>query len=116
MKDENMSGIDLDRLFEQARALKERMDALQQDLARRTVTGQAGGGMVTVTANGRMDVVSVKLDPACVDPRDIGMLEDLVCAATNQALREARALVEREMGSLAGMSGLPGIGGMPGLP
>jgi hypothetical protein len=72
--------------------------------------------MVTVTANGRMESVSVKLDPQCVDARDVHMLEDLVTAAANQALREIRAQVEREMASMAGMGALGGLPGMPGMP
>ena len=84
------------------------MAGAQAELAKKTVTGQSGGGMVTVTANGILEIVSVRLDPLCVDNRDVKMLEDLIFAATNQALREARALAERELGSVTGVEGLLG--------
>ena len=101
-----MSQFDLNALLEQARQLQQKMSDTQARLASKTVTGQAGGGMVTVTANGALELTSVKLDPLCVDPRDIKMLEDLIIAATNQALREARQLMEREMGAATGMAGM----------
>lgn len=107
-----MSGMDLQKLLEQAQAFQKRMVELQEELGKQTVTGQAGGGMVTVTANGKLEVVSVQLEPQCVDPRDIPMLQDLIVAATNQALAQARAMAEREMGAAASLSGV--LGGMGG--
>jgi DNA-binding YbaB/EbfC family protein len=110
-----MSEFDLNSLLEQARNVQEKLANAQAQLANKTVTGQSGGGMVTVTANGQQQIVSVKLEPQCVDPRDIKMLEDLITAATNQALREARGLAERELGAAAGMPGIPGLfGGLSG--
>jgi len=103
-----MSQFDMEKLLEQAKALQTKIASVQQELGRKTVTGQSGGGLVTVTANGLLEVVSIKLDPICVDNRDVKMLEDLVLAATNQALREARTLGEREMSSATGMGGLMG--------
>jgi DNA-binding YbaB/EbfC family protein len=98
-----MSTLDLTKLFEQAQQLQRRLAEAQGDLAKRTVTAEAGGGLVSVTANGLLEVVAIKLDPICVDSRDVKMLEDLVLLATNKALREARALAERELGGLAGL-------------
>jgi DNA-binding YbaB/EbfC family protein len=106
-----MNPGDLDALFEQARSLQKRIEERQAELARRSVTGQAGGGMVTVTASGAQEITAVKIDPSCVDPRDVPLLEDLVRAATNQALAEARALAQKELGSAAGLEGL-----LPGAP
>lgn len=103
-----MSDFDMGQILEQARQMQEQLQKTQEQLAGKTVTGQAGGGMVTVTANGRLEIVSVKLDPVCVDARDVGMLEDLVLAATNQALSEARALAERELGSASGLGSMLG--------
>ena len=103
-----MSQFDMGQILEQAKQMQEQLERAQQELAGKTVTGQAGGGMVTVTANGRLEIVAVKLDPTCVDARDVGMLEDLVLAATNQALREARALAERELGSASGLGSMLG--------
>lgn len=103
-----MSQFDMSQLFEQAKVLQERLAKVQAELGNKTVTGQAGGGMVTVTANGLQQVVAVRLDPLCVDNRDVKMLEDLITAATNQALREAKELAERELGSGTGLAGMLG--------
>lgn len=101
-----MSQFDMGQILEQARQMQEQMRKSQEQLANKTVTGESGGGMVTVTANGRMEIVSLKLDPICVDARDVGMLEDLVLAATNQALSQARALAEKEMGAATGLGSM----------
>jgi DNA-binding YbaB/EbfC family protein len=97
-----LSTLDLGKLFEQAQQLQRRLADAQGELAKRTVTAESGGGLVSVTANGLLEVVAIKLDPVCVDNRDVKMLEDLVLLATNKALREARALAEAELGGLAG--------------
>lgn len=103
-----MSQFDLERLFEQAKALQQRVAATQAELGAKTVVGEAGGGMVSVTVNGLLEVVAIKLDPVCVDNRDVKMLEALVVSATNKALREARALAERELGGAAGLGAMLG--------
>jgi len=103
-----MSQFDLNALFEQAKAMQQKMQAAQAELGKKTVTGQAGGGMVTVTVNGLFEVTSIKLDPLCVDNRDVKMLEDLIVAATNQAIREARSMAERELGAVTGMGNMLG--------
>ncbi len=106
-----MSELDLQQLFSQLQGIQQKFAAAQGELAKKSVTAEAGGGMVTVTVNGLLEVVSVRLDPLCVDSRDVKMLEDLITAATNKALREARAMAEREMGSMTGgLSSLLGGG------
>lgn len=110
-----MSQFDLEKVFEQARAMQERMEGAKKDLAEKTVTGESGGGMVKVVANGLLEINSISIEPQCVDARDVQMLEDLIVAATNQALREARALAEREMGAAAGLPpGMNPFGGLGG--
>lgn len=104
--------MDLKAILEQAQAVQEKLRAAQERLASRTAEGSSGGGLVTAVANGRQELVSVRIDPAAVDPRDVGMLEDLIVAAVNQALARARELVGREMASLAGGL-IPGLGGEP---
>ena len=84
-----MAGFDLNALFQQAQQIQEQMKRAQEELARKEVTGTAGGGMVTVTANGRGELLKVQIDPKVVDPKDVAMLEDLVLAAVNSALRAA---------------------------
>ena len=95
-------------MMKQAQKLQKKMLELQEELAQKTVEGTAGGGMVTVTANGRQEVIGIKIDPEVVDPGDIELLEDLVLAAVNNALENSRGMVEEEMGRLMP----PGLGGL----
>ncbi|HZX94751.1 MAG TPA: YbaB/EbfC family nucleoid-associated protein [Myxococcales bacterium] len=109
-----MPGFDLNELFQHAQQLQEQMQKAQERLAEKTVTGTAGGGMVIVTANGKGEIQKVQIDKQAVDPRDVAMLEDLVLAAVNSALRAAQeaAAAENPMSGLAS-----GLGGMiPGFP
>src|SRR5438105_4350765 len=97
--------FDLNALFQQAQALQEKMKEAQERLAKKEVTGSSGGGMVIVTANGKGEVLKVQIDKQAVDPRDVAMLEDLVLAAVNSAIRAAQeaAAAENPLGPLAGM-------------
>jgi DNA-binding YbaB/EbfC family protein len=97
--------LDLKEILRQAQQLKERIKEIQDQLSRRTVTAETGGGMVTVTVNGRQELISIKLDPLCVDPRDIPMLEDLILTAVNLGIRRAKELAAEEMKQLTG--GIP---------
>jgi DNA-binding YbaB/EbfC family protein len=109
-----MAGFDLDALFQQAQQLQEQMQKAQERLAEKTVTGSAGGGMVVVTANGKGEIQKVQIDKQAVDPRDVPMLEDLVVAAVNSALKAAQEAAAAE-NPLSGMAA--GLGGMfPGFP
>lgn len=105
--------MDIEALFQQATRLQGEMEKAQERLAQRTVTGTAGGGMVVVTANGKGELQKVQIDPQAVDPKDVGMLEDLVLAAVNGALRAAQEAAAAEM-PLQGLSGMlpPGFGGL----
>ena len=96
---------DLSQLMQMGQQLQARMTKLQESLDQQTVTTSSGGGMVEVTADGKGEVKKVKIDPACVDPEDVEMLEDLILAAVNQAQTKARELYEQEMRKAAG--GLP---------
>lgn len=102
--------MDLSAIMQAAQQMQERMQRLQDELAQKTVEAQAGGGMVTVTANGAREISRIKIDPACVDPKDLSMLEDLVTAAANAALRKAADLGREEMARLtAGLPLPPGL-------
>ena len=92
-------------LMKQVQKMQEQAKRIQEDLARRTVTASSGGGMVSVTVNGRQGITEVKIDPVVVDGKDIPMLEDLVLAAVNQGMRKSRELMAEEMKQLTG--GLP---------
>ena len=98
-------------LVKQAQKLQSQMAKVQEEMALKTVEGSAGGGMVTVIANGKQEVMSIKIDPEVVDPNDIEMLQDLVVAAANDALKKAQELVTSEMSKLTGGMNfnLPGL-------
>jgi len=97
----------LNNLMKQAQQMQERVKKLQEEAGNRTVEASAGGGMVTVVANGRQEVLSIKIDKSVVDPNDIDMLQDLVTAAVNEALRKSQELMKEEMGRLTAGMGLP---------
>jgi DNA-binding YbaB/EbfC family protein len=105
-----MSKNMLSNIMKQAQQMQERVKKLQEEAAGKTVEASSGGGMVTVVANGRQEVLSIKIDPSVVDPKDIDMLQDLVTAAVNEALRKSQDLMKEEMGKLTAGMGLP-----PGL-
>jgi len=97
----------LNNLMKQAQQMQERVKKLQEEAGSRTVETSSGGGMVVVVANGRQEVLSIKIDPKVVDPNDIDMLQDLVTAAVNEALRKSQELMKAEMGKLTAGMGLP---------
>ena len=102
-------GPDLSSLFAQAQALQEKMLAAQEKAKSKTVEASAGGGMVTAVVSGALEVVSLKIDPQCVDPKDVSMLQDLVTAAVNQALAKAQEMMQGEMQTVAGGMLPPGL-------
>lgn len=104
--------MDMNKLLQQAQQMQTQMQQAQEELAKETVEASAGGGTVTVKATGAGEIVEVKIAQAAIDPDDPAMLEDLVLAATNEALRAAQALMESRLGGIAG--GLGGLG-LPGL-
>jgi DNA-binding YbaB/EbfC family protein len=101
--------MDLSNIMQQAKAMQEKMAKIQQDLAKKSITGTAGGGMVTVTVNGQGDVLSMGIEKAVIDPEEAEMLQDLIVAATNDALRRAKELSKQELGQLTGGLNLPGL-------
>ena len=101
--------MDVGKIMKQAQKMQEQLGRIQEELASKTVSASAGGGMVTVIANGKQEIISIKIAPEAVDPQDIAMLEDLVTAAVNEALRSARSLMEEEMKKITGGLSIPGI-------
>lgn len=99
----------LGELMKQAQKMKAEMERIQAEVAARTVEGSAGGGMVTAVANGKGELLSLRIDPEVVRSEDLELLQDLVMAAANDALRKARELLTQEISRLAGGLGLPGL-------
>ena len=97
-------------IMKEAQKLQAQMAAMQEEVAKRKVEATAGGGMVTVEANGKQELTAVKIDPEVVSKDDVQMLEDLVLAACNEALRKSRELVQQELGKLTGGLKIPGLG------
>jgi len=96
--------------MKQAQKLQSEMQRVQEELGDKTVEATAGGGMVTVVANGKQEIVSIKIDPEVVDKDDVEMLEDLIVAAVNESKKRAQELAANEIGKLTGGLGIP-----PGL-
>jgi hypothetical protein len=101
----------MDKILKQAQKMQAQMLQMQEELAKVTVEGAAGGGMVRAVANAQGEVLSVKIAPEVVDPQEIDMLEDLVLAAVNEALRLGKEKANRQMEQVTGGMGLS----MPGL-
>ena len=97
-------------LIEQAKQIQERLGEVRNQAAQLPATGEAGGGMVRVTANGRMQIVKVEIEPEVIDREEQDMLQDLVVAASNQALKAAERLVNEEMGKVTGGLNIPTLG------
>jgi nucleoid-associated protein EbfC len=108
-------GGDMQQVLRQAQKMQQDMLAAQEQLKHETVEASAGGGVVTVTVSGDMEVRAVKIDPAAVDPDDVEMLSDMVLAATNEALRMAQELAASRMGGATAGLDLGALGGL-GLP
>lgn len=106
--------FDMNKMLREAQRMQEELAKAQEDAAKEVVEATAGGGMVTVTANGAGEIKQIKIDPKAIDPNDPEVLEDMILAAVNEATRSARALMESKLGGLAGGAlgglGLPGLG------
>ena len=101
--------LNMSDLFGKVADMQQRMAEVQDELAQKKVTVEAGGGMVTVTANGAMRITSIKLDPEVVDTEELELLEDLIVAGVNKALDEASEMAKSEMQNVAGGMLPPGF-------
>ena len=99
----------LGNIMKQAQAMQEQLAKIQEQAASKTVDGTAGGGMVTVSVSGAIQVVALKIDPEVLKSGDAEMLQDLIVAATNDALRKARDMMAEEMKSITGGLRIPGL-------
>ena len=96
-------------LMKQAQQMQQKMMKLQEEIAKKTLDVSVGGGMVTVTVNGKSEVLRIKIEPQVVDPEDVEMLEDLIVAGVNEALRKAQEMMAEEMSKLTGGLKIPGL-------
>ncbi|GEA14491.1 MAG: nucleoid-associated protein EbfC [Moorella sp. (in: firmicutes)] len=99
----------INKMMKQMQKMQAQIAKLQDELGEKTVEAAAGGGAVVATANGRQEIVGIKIDPAAVDPDDVEMLQDLILAAVNEALRQSQEMAAREMGKITGNMRLPGF-------
>jgi len=99
----------LGQIMKQAQKMQSQMAKIQEELAVKTVEASAGGGMVTVTANGKQQVLTIRIERQVVDPEDVEMLQDLVVAAVNEALKKSQEMVAEEMSKVTGGFQIPGL-------
>ena len=96
-------------MMKQAQQLQSKMLKMQEEMAEKTVETSAGGGMVKVVANGKQQILSIRIEKEVVDPEDVEMLQDLILSALNEALSKSQEMVAAEMSKLTGGLNIPGI-------
>jgi DNA-binding YbaB/EbfC family protein len=101
--------MDLNKMMQQVQQMQAEMAKAQEELANETVEASAGGGMVTVTANGAGEIQQIRIAPEAIDPDDPELLADTILAAVNEALRSANSLAQARLGGMTGGLGLPGL-------
>ena len=108
-----MKGMpNMGNLMKQAQQFQAKMAKLQEELGEKTIEASAGGGMVSVVANGRQEIVSINIETEVIDPEDAEMLQDLILAAVNDALSRAKNMMNEEMGKLTQGLNLPNVPGL----
>jgi len=101
--------MDISSLMKQAQDFQQKMGEVQEELAKKTVTSEVGGGMVKVTVNGKQELLAIQIEKEVINPDDADMLQDLIAAAVNDAMRKAREMIQSEMGRLTGGINIPGL-------
>lgn len=104
-----MSKKMLGNIMKQAQKMQEQMAEIQEEAKKKTVTASSGGGMVSVTVNGALEVLSISIEEDVVSSDDIEMLQDLIVAAVNEGIRRAQQMVNEEIGKLTGGLQVPGL-------
>ena len=104
-----MGGGNMQQLARQAQKLQQQMAKMQEEIEAREFEATAGGGMATAKVNGKKELLSIEIKPEAVDPDDVEMLQDLIVAAVNEALRQAADAMEQGMGKMTGGMGIPGL-------
>jgi DNA-binding YbaB/EbfC family protein len=101
--------MDLKNMMKQVQDIQGRINSMQGELAEKTIETSSGGGMVTVTANGKQEIISINISPEIIDPSDISMLQDLVTAAVNTALKSSKDMMQEELSKITGGIKIPGL-------
>jgi len=101
--------MDMNEIMRQAQQMQQKMSQVQNELAGRTVTASVGGGMVSVTLNGRIELLSVEIDREVINPEDRTMLQDLIVSAVNQGIKKAQDMAQAEMRKITGNINIPGL-------
>lgn len=96
-------------LMKQAQQLQTKLSRIQEEAGNKTIDASAGGNMITAVMNGRLELISLRIDPSVVENGDVEMLQDLVIAAVNEAVRKAQKMMAEEMGKVAGGLKIPGL-------
>jgi DNA-binding YbaB/EbfC family protein len=96
-------------ILKQAQKMQAQLGRIQEEMAERTTEASSGGGMVTVLINGKQEILSVTIDPEVVNPEDVDMLQDLIVAAVNEAIRRSQEMVAEEMKKITGGLSIPGL-------
>ena len=104
-----MQNMNYGKMMKQVQQMQKQMEKAQEELANEEVEASAGGGMVTVKVSGDLNIKSIKLEPEAIDPEDPEMLEDMILAAANEAMRAAQELASKKMGGLTGGLNIPGL-------
>ena len=99
----------LGNILKQAQEMHGKISQLQEEMANKTVEASAGGGMVTILMNGKQQVLSIRIDPEVVNREDVDMLQDLICAAVNEAIRKSQEMMTEEMKKITGGLSIPGL-------
>ena len=104
-----MPGMNMQQMMKQARKMQDQLAAAQENLKTQSVDASAGGGMVKATVNGEMELTSLTIDPDACDPEDVEMLQDMIMAAVNEAIRGVNELANKQMGAITGGMNIPGM-------
>ena len=104
-----MAGMNMQEMMKQARKMQEQLAQAQENMKDVTVDASAGGGMVKATVNGDLELVSIQIDPDALDPSDIDLLQDMIVAAVNEAIRGVSEVASKQMSSITGGLNIPGM-------
>lgn len=104
-----MAGMNMQEMMKQARKMQEQLAQAQESMKDVTIDASAGGGMVKATVNGDFELVSIQIDPDALDPEDVDLLQDMIVAAVNEAIRGVSEVASKQMSSITGGLNIPGM-------